>query len=175
MARPWEGIASGSLLIYEKFAIPVSWFTSSLKDLIHTLGLICFLWFVTGSTDSFLQRSSDDFDVTRAGPWVTSLLLSIHLIAVCLSFGAPLPNYWIGPIWEFRKVFLSRSSSQAKVGCLLLNSSHLLETYYRWDWESLASYADSWWMKVALISRSGLLEFKNSRAFSNDHLYFRMM
>lgn len=30
-------------------------------------------------------------------------------------------------------------------------------------------------MNVALISRSGLLEFKNSRALSRDHLYFRIM
>jgi hypothetical protein len=48
---------------------------------------------VTGSTYSFLQRSSEDFDVTRAGPYVTSLLLSIHLIAAYLSFAPPFPNY----------------------------------------------------------------------------------
>lgn len=30
-------------------------------------------------------------------------------------------------------------------------------------------------MKVALISRSGLLEFKNSSAFKRDHLYLRIM
>jgi hypothetical protein len=30
-------------------------------------------------------------------------------------------------------------------------------------------------MKVALISKSGLLEFKNSNVLSKDHLYFLIM
>lgn len=67
------------------------------------------------------------------------------------------------------------SSSQAKVGLRLLSSSHLLVTFKRIWLLRRASYADSWLMKVALISRSGLREFKNSSDFNSDHLYLRMM
>lgn len=40
--------------------------------------------------------------------------------------------------------------------------------------QSLYSYCYSYWINVPLISKSGLLEFKNSSVFNMDHLYFLM-
>jgi len=81
----------------------------------------------------------------------------------------------MGPIYELTNVFLSRSSSQANVGFRLDSSSHLVEIGILICYCKRDSYAESWWMKVARISRSGRLLFKNSRLFNRDHLYLRMM
>ena len=106
--------------------------------------------------------------------------LSIHFNLGTLWFSW-LPRWFLksasGPIWALTKVFLNINSSCSKrrVPFIWLrcdNSSHLevMGAASRWLW-SLCSKADSWWIKVALISRSGRLLFKNSRVFNRDHLY----
>ena len=85
------------------------------------------------------------------------------------------PSYVIGPFYAFRKVFLNISSSLSRNLLSSAISSHLELLGPRPRFLSRFSYSLNYLMKVALISRSGLLEFKNSNVFSRDHLYLRIM
>ena len=92
---------------------------------------------------------------------------------------APIFPYWtICPIWAFKKVFLIINSSSCnsfwKPFPLKDKSLKLKLSGPRPLLHNLCSNYWSCWMKVPLISKSGLLEFRNSSVFSMDHLYFRM-
>ena len=103
---------------------------------------------------------------------------STHLIArgfYIKAFGSS-SFYGNGAMfYEFTKVLRRRSSSHAKVGLIFDSSSHFEDILDFIYFFKRNSYSESWCMKVALISRSGRLLLRNSRLFSSDHLYLRMM
>ena len=146
--RAYGGKASGSGLSSVKFFRPVSLFLSIVKFLIVFFISVYFegsLWFSTGwmSSNRLWTRSSLLLLVTRpliyycSSTFSSSFSLvaglgtsSIHFMARGFStIESSLFGGGIGPIWEFMKVFLKRSSSQAYVGFWLESSSHLYEIF----------------------------------------------
>jgi len=86
-----------------------------------------------------------------------------------------LENSAHGPWWLFRNVFL-RISSSFLIGSLTSDISvHLYVLGPRPLLNNLFSYFYNCFKKAGLISRSCLLEFKNSRVFNMLHLYLLMM
>ena len=72
------------------------------------------------------------------------------------------------------KVLRSISSSDSKNRFVADTSSHFEVYGPRFLFFSLFSYSDSYLINVALISSSGLREFKNSSVFKRDQRYSRM-
>ena len=116
-----------------------------------------------------------------ASGWKSGLDLSFvfrshHISDLSLLICCMFPYWTICPIWALRKVFLIIISSSCKSfgKPLPLNDKSLKLKLNgpRPRLQSLCSNYCSYYMKVPLISRSGLLELRNSSVFSIDHRYF---
>ncbi len=135
----------------------------------------CILWVVISSILVLRQRSCIGSPSSPNG-WEPFVWTSIHLsleVGRSKSSIAKL-NYAIGPIWALRKVFLRRSSSLSRKQLSSATSVHFDVFGPTPALTNRLSKAESWWMKVALISKSGRLELRNSSVLSSDQRYLRI-
>ena len=121
----------------------------------------------------FIFTRSRDLSPSQAKFFFFPVTWSIHFRS--LSFQIPatlcLEKSANGPTWAFTYVFLNNSSSSSIVTVLASNSCHVLVFGPNPYATRLFSNRESWEMKELLTSKSGRLEFRNSRVLRRDHLY----
>lgn len=135
------------------------------KFIVSLIGMIL-------ASDYYCSGASAAFSVFLLAFW------SIQQIVLSLFLRFIFPYWTIWPIWALRKVFLMINSSSWRSFWnpfpLKERSVKLKDKGPSPRLHSLYSNCCNYWMKVPLISKSGLLEFKNSRVLSMDHRYFLM-
>ena len=130
------------------------------------------LWITTGGGFYKFIKSFSSASST-ASLRKLRLSISTHRSYVLTAVGGALRSTFCLGL-AFIKVFLRSSSSLSRYMFFYARSYQPTDMGPKSLADNLYSYSPNCRMKVTLISRSGLREFKNSNVLIIDQLYFRM-